>query len=416
MEPGSTFKDFVVCVRVRPLLENETAPENVSFSQTFNTMVVKEPRLNFRNQADSFKASTFKADYIINKVENSIVDLYLSQIKDMVKMASGGGTATVLAYGQTNSGKTYAISNICRFLANDILKPNLKVSLSAIEILGSHVTDLFTSSKVTVLEDILGKLQTNETTHAIDSPDSYLSLLDDVLANRRSSSTFKNNSSSRSHAILRLSFADPSQPGSETGTLSIVDLAGSERAASDSNHHTPEQRKESIEINKSLMALKECIVRRSQACTRTGVNYIPYRDSRLTLVLKEIFELTTCKPCRTVVIASVSPLDVDVSASVNTLRYATSLFYMPPRIIEKGDMKNPWNWSHEEVLKYLREACGTLIEDPALVCPTESGAQFCRIPENEFINRLITASNEKINYKRARAIYLSFWKEIVDAR
>lgn len=97
------------------------------------------------------------------------------------------------------------------------------------------------------------------------------------------------------------------------GKLSLVDLAGSERG-SDTKSHNRQRRTESSEINTSLLALKECI----RAIDSSSV-HVPYRQSKLTLILKDCF---VSKMARTAMIATLSPGSLSTDHTVNTLRYA----------------------------------------------------------------------------------------------
>ncbi|CAN0408381.1 unnamed protein product, partial [Ectocarpus sp. 8 AP-2014] len=116
----------------------------------------------------------------------------------------------------------------------------------------------------------------------------------------------------RSHAICQICVRDVSN-GRLYGKLSLIDLAGSERGA-DTKSHNRQRRMEGADINKSLLALKECI----RALDSDSV-HVPYRASKLTLVLKDSF---TRKAARTVMIATVSPGASAADHTINTLRYA----------------------------------------------------------------------------------------------
>jgi kinesin family protein 2/24 len=100
------------------------------------------------------------------------------------------------------------------------------------------------------------------------------------------------------------------------GKLSLVDLAGSERGA-DTKSHNRQRRTESSEINTSLLALKECI--RALDSGRGSAKHVPYRASKLTLILKDCF---TSSLARTTMIATVSPGASSADHTINTLRYA----------------------------------------------------------------------------------------------
>lgn len=121
--------------------------------------------------------------------------------------------------------------------------------------------------------------------------------------------TSANLDSSRSHAILQICLKDGKKP---YGKMSFIDLAGSERGAvaSDANKQT---RMDGAEINKSLLALKECIRALDQDKKHT-----PFRGSKLTLVLKDSFTGN----CKTVMIGNISPAMTSCEHTLNTLRYA----------------------------------------------------------------------------------------------
>jgi len=99
--------------------------------------------------------------------------------------------------------------------------------------------------------------------------------------------------------------------------LSLIDLAGSERA---SNTHNKGQRMiEGANINKSLLALGNCITMLSEKSEKGLKNvHIPYRDSKLTRLLKD----SLGGNCRTVMIANISPAVIAFEDTHNTLKYA----------------------------------------------------------------------------------------------
>jgi len=134
-------------------------------------------------------------------------------------------------------------------------------------------------------------------------------------AARSTGSTGANADSSRSHAILQLSLRPPGEGAPLFGKASFIDLAGSERGA-DTADTDRQTRLEGAEINKSLLALKECI--RALDQERGGGRHIPFRGSKLTEVLRDSFG----GDGRTVMIANVSPAAASCEHTLNTLRYA----------------------------------------------------------------------------------------------
>lgn len=132
---------------------------------------------------------------------------------------------------------------------------------------------------------------------------------------RTTHATEANDSSSRSHAICQIILRDKAS-GKLCGKLSLVDLAGSERG-NDTKSHNSQRRTESAEINTSLLALKECI--RALEDNKMGNKHVPYRASKLTLILKDCF---TSALAKTTMIATVSPGASSADHTLNTLRYA----------------------------------------------------------------------------------------------
>lgn len=135
---------------------------------------------------------------------------------------------------------------------------------------------------------------------------------------RTMSPTEANATSSRSHAVLQINVSSKDRNASVNephtmATLSIIDLAGSERASATKNRG--ERLIEGANINKSLLALGSCI---NALCDARKRNHVPYRNSKLTRLLK--FSLGG--NCKTVMIVCVSPSSAHFDETQNTLRYA----------------------------------------------------------------------------------------------
>jgi kinesin family protein 2/24 len=151
--------------------------------------------------------------------------------------------------------------------------------------------------------------------HLVGSVQELLDTIEGGLIERTTGITGANADSSRSHAILQVCLRKGHASGrpTEHGKISFIDLAGSERGA-DVQEQDRQTRIDGAEINKSLLALKECIRAMDQEH-----NHTPFRGSKLTQVLKDSF-VGEC--CRTVMIANVAPNSNAVEHSLNTLRYA----------------------------------------------------------------------------------------------
>jgi kinesin family protein 18/19 len=100
----------------------------------------------------------------------------------------------------------------------------------------------------------------------------------------------------------------------KVGKLSLIDLAGSERAANTQNRGA--RLVEGANINRSLLALGNCINALGEKGNKG--NFVPYRDSKLTRLLKD----SLGGNCRTVMIANISPAESSFEETLNTLKYA----------------------------------------------------------------------------------------------
>jgi kinesin family protein 18/19 len=150
---------------------------------------------------------------------------------------------------------------------------------------------------------------------------------------RTQSPTHANETSSRSHAVLQIHVTQSPRTASLTeerfmGTLSIIDLAGSERAAATTN--MGQRMVEGANINKSLLALGNCI---NALCESGGaVRHIPYRNSKLTRLLK--FSLGG--NCKTVMIVCVAPTSLHFDDTHNTLIYAERATKIKTRVVTRN--------------------------------------------------------------------------------
>jgi kinesin family member 2/24 len=173
---------------------------------------------------------------------------------------------------------------------------------------------------------------------------------------RRVAKTHKNDQSSRSHAICRITLANSRAPAVPDGVLYLIDLAGSEIGA-DTVRHTPELMKEAKDINKSLSVLKECVRGRAVYVTEAEQKpYVPFRHSALTKVLKHVFDPAADRECKTAVIACLNPSFLDVEGTKNTLRYAEMLrIAVPTRKPLEFDAKNPRTWNNAQTKAWIIE-------------------------------------------------------------
>jgi kinesin family protein 2/24 len=147
------------------------------------------------------------------------------------------------------------------------------------------------------------------TTKRVSTPKEFMEVISYGSSVRITSQNSTNADSSRSHAILQIDLRVGKKP---YGKISFIDLAGCERGA-DTIDQSKQTKIDGAEINKSLLALKECIRALDQ-----GKNHTPFRGSKLTMVLKDSFTGF----CKTLMIGNISPGSGSCENTLNTLRYA----------------------------------------------------------------------------------------------
>ncbi|KAL9186910.1 hypothetical protein ACHAXT_010630 [Thalassiosira profunda] len=331
---AASDEKICVCVRKRPLNPREIAAgDHDAVTCLHPTATVHTAKFRVDGISKYCDHNTFGFDHAFDETR-STEDVYAATARPLVDHVCNGGSggggvprATVFAYGQTGSGKTHTMGGIQQMVAEDLFATlasnagfdaecsldNTTVSIAIFEIYGGRIQDLLNDrNRLKVLEDGKGQVVVSGLREfEAAGPEEFLQLIEQGHDNRTTHATEANDASSRSHAICQVLFRDRGT-GKLRGKLSLVDLAGSERG-SDTKSHNRQRRTESSEINTSLLALKECI----RALDSGG--RVPYRQSKLTLILKDCF---ASKAARTAMIATLSPGSGSADHTVNTLRYA----------------------------------------------------------------------------------------------
>ncbi|KAL0232665.1 hypothetical protein GEMRC1_011412 [Eukaryota sp. GEM-RC1] len=407
--------DIIVCSRVRPVLPFDGDDFNV-FSAHHPQLTVHEPTKTL-SQEPTISDQSFTFDYSFGHYDDNNT-VYSCVGQSQLEFAMSGNIAVVLAYGQTGSGKTYTVASLQTNCISSIFAhpkiSELEVSVSVFEIQGTNAYDLISPSTVVhINEDVFGHVNPRDATVVLATSEAQLQqVVADAFSHRKTVGTLRNDTSSRSHAVTRISFKNLVVPSAEPGVLYLIDLAGSERA-SDQREHTPELRKQAKEINKSLMGLKECIRKRTLSFVDAKHHHIPYRQSKITLLLKDVFELRSLRQCRTCFFVCVSPLSQDVSHSINSLRYAA-----PMRVVSQGakrnvyvDPKDPASYEPEKLARWVSKFSNELV-DP-VVFEGMSGMQVLRLTEADFISRCLT---DRFSEKQAKLLYTKLWGKAIDCR
>ncbi|XP_056423871.1 kinesin-like protein KIF16B isoform X1 [Hyla sarda] len=347
-----------VAVRLRPMNRREKDLEakfiiEMEGKKTTITNIKLPDGVTGDSGRDRTKIFTYDFSYFSADCKNPN---YVSQERvfrdlgtDVLKSAFEGYNACVFAYGQTGSGKSYTmmgnpgdcglIPRICEGLFSriaDITRKgdaSFRTEVSYLEIYNERVRDLLRrkSSKTFNLRvrehPKEGPYVEDLSKHLVQNYSDVEELMDAGNINRTTAATGMNDVSSRSHAIFTINFTqakfDAEMPCETVSKIHLVDLAGSERA--DATGATGVRLKEGGNINKSLVTLGNVIsalADLSQDATNHLAKkkqvFVPYRDSVLTWLLKDSLGGNS----KTIMIATISPADINYGETLSTLRYA----------------------------------------------------------------------------------------------
>ncbi|KAM4841635.1 kinesin-like protein KIF16B isoform 3-T3 [Thomomys bottae] len=323
--------------------KSKTTITNLKIPEGGNGDTGRERTKTFTYDFSFYSADTKSPDYISQEM------VFRTLGTDVVKSAFEGYNACVFAYGQTGSGKSYTmmgssgdsglIPRICEGLFSRINETtrwdeaSFRTEVSYLEIYNERVRDLLRrkSSKTFNLRvrehPKEGPYVEDLSKHLVQNYGDVEELMDAGNINRTTAATGMNDVSSRSHAIFTIKFTqakfDSEMPCETVSKIHLVDLAGSERA--DATGATGVRLKEGGNINKSLVTLGNVIsalADLSQDAANSLVKkkqvFVPYRDSVLTWLLKDSLGGNS----KTIMIATISPADVNYGETLSTLRYA----------------------------------------------------------------------------------------------
>lgn len=337
---------ITVAVRKRPLTRREIAANETDVVSVIDPISIaireQKQKVDLTRYIEEHEFG-FDACYNEN-VSNS--ELYEDLIRPLVASAFSGAKVTVFAYGQTGSGKTFTmlgntaskVPGIYLLAANDLFgvleNPEFRtmvVGISFFDIYCDKTYDLLNNRNLChVRSDAKENVHVMGLTEKIISnTESLMALIAFGLNERITGTTGMNDESSRSHAILQISLRTRDNFNKVHGRMSFIDLAGSERGA-DVRETNKQTRVDGTEINKSLLALKECI-----RALDLDQKHLPFRSSKLTQVLKDSF----IGNCKTVMIGNISPAIGASEHTLNTLRYADRVKELKKSGKDKGNDK-----------------------------------------------------------------------------
>ncbi|EGR32875.1 kinesin motor domain protein [Ichthyophthirius multifiliis] len=252
-------------------------------------------------------------------------------------------------YNQTNSQEGICIL-LLRHLIQGGKQTNTTFKFSYLEIYNEQIRDLMCSKSenLMVIEDpCKGVFVPDLTEYQLETENEVKSFILQGNTRRVMASTAANQFSSRSHAIIQINTLRSDNVNQISSKLCIVDLAGSERAAASENRGV--RQTEGANINKSLLALGNCINLLSDS-NKKG-SFVPYRDSKLTRLLKDSLGGNT----KSIMIACISGSLMCYDETANTLKYASRA-----RNIKKSVKRNEEEkieqgvWEYKNIIQELR--------------------------------------------------------------
>ncbi|XP_071172316.1 kinesin-like protein KIF28 isoform X21 [Mytilus edulis] len=347
-----------VAVRVRPFnqREKDRTSKLIIKMQDQMTTIANPETPNEEPKKFSFDYSYWSHDgFTEDSAGNLLVDKagskYASQRRVFEDLGQGvldnafeGYNCSLFAYGQTGSGKSYSMvgygpnRGIVPITCDELFQTvennsdanrRFEVTFSMLEIYNEQVRDLLSK------DNPKGGLQVRQNPKLgyfyvenlkkvpVGSYKEIEKRMEQGTASRTVASTNMNATSSRAHTVVTITFDQiikDSDSGSETkksSVMNLVDLAGSERA--DSTGAVGDRLKEGANINKSLSALGNVISALADLSMGTKKKIVvPYRDSVLTKLLQNALGGNS----KTIMIAALSPADINYDETLSTLRYA----------------------------------------------------------------------------------------------
>nr|XP_058913780.1 kinesin-like protein KIF1B isoform X6 [Kogia breviceps] len=414
-----------VAVRVRPFNSRETSKESkcIIQMQGNSTSII-----NPKNPKEAPKSFSFDYSYWShtspedpcfasqNRVYNDIG-------KEMLLHAFEGYNVCIFAYGQTGAGKSYTmmgkqeesqagiIPQLCEELfekINDNCNEEMSysVEVSYMEIYCERVRDLLNpknKGNLRVREHpLLGPYVEDLSKLAVTSYTDIADLMDAGNKARTVAATNMNETSSRSHAVFTIVFTqkkhdtETNLSTEKVSKISLVDLAGSERA--DSTGAKGTRLKEGANINKSLTTLGKVISALAEVSKKKKkTDFIPYRDSVLTWLLRENLGGNS----RTAMVAALSPADINYDETLSTLRYADRAKQIKCNAVINEDPNAKLVRELKEEVTRLKDllraqGLGDIIDtDPLIDDYSGSGGKYLKDFQNNKHRYLLASENQR---------------------
>ena len=357
-----------VIIRKRPLNQKEIAKGETDIISIKNNsrVIVSEQKVGL-DLTKYIDKKEFIFDNAYDESSNNEF-IYIQNIRPMIFNAFYyKSKVTCFAYGQTGSGKTFTMMggpqngnqnnstganigmytlagyDIFQILANEDKFKDFKILVSFYEIYCDKLFDLLNNkNKLETREDKKRNINiVGLSENTVSSLTELMTIINFGLKQRTVGKTGANSDSSRSHGIIQIRIMN--ENNKEHGKITFIDLAGSEREV-DKVNINKKTRIDGAEINKSLLALKECIRALDMEKSHT-----PFRGSKLTIVLRDSF----IGDCKILMIANISPGNNSSDHTLNTLRYADRVKELKKSMNKNNNGKNIQNQNQAQLIGNL---------------------------------------------------------------
>ncbi|XP_073978084.1 kinesin family member unc-104 isoform X4 [Rhodnius prolixus] len=427
-----------VAVRVRPFNNREISREcKCIIEMAGYTTTIANPKAP-PGTKDAIKSFNYDYSYYShdptdpNFTNQQMV--YKDIGEEMLEHAFEGYNVCIFAYGQTGAGKSYTmmgrqdeegqegiIPQICKDLfdkirntTNDELRYSVEVSY--MEIYCERVRDLLNpknKGNLRVREHpLLGPYVEDLSKLAVTSYEDIHNLIDEGNKARTVAATNMNETSSRSHAVFTIFFTQQrydnltSLSTEKVSKISLVDLAGSERA--DSTGAKGTRLKEGANINKSLTTLGKVISALAEIATKKKKkeNFIPYRDSVLTWLLRENLGGNS----KTAMIAAISPADINYDETLSTLRYADRAKQIMCKAVVNEDANAKLIRELKEEIQRLRD----LLKAEGIEVQEDGKVVYEKAKDSNREDGMKVVKSAEINEEKSKAQSSTIAEEAVD--
>ena len=384
-------ENFKVVIRVRPPAQRELDSDKQFYSivkippDEDKTITILEHLDTEDGRGGVYSSQVFTFDRVYDQAAQQ-KDVYENTARPAVEAVLSGYNATMIAYGQTGTGKTYtmegvgkekgiiprATEDIFDYIKSCPENRRFRVRASYMQIYNEVISDLLRpgAQGLSIREGKdKGVYVRQLSLWPVRSPQEICSLMERGGRERVTANMRMSELSSRSHAIFRIVVCETTMEGSgeneqiskvKGGQLNLVDLAGSEKIRQ--TGATGQRLEESKYINKSLSHLGNVIAALTSKDGNTR-QYVPYRDSKLTRILED----SLGGNCKTTMIATISPAPDSYTESLSTLKYANRAKNIKNDAVvnedvgQKGLIKK-----YEKELEKLREQLSTMVEERKL--------------------------------------------------